>query len=162
MINRTFHQFIAYPASRRTRLKTSAHYVAHASFRNKLHLPGNFVFLYFPPWINIPTPMADETENKAAEKRPEPGYKKFTGSKLVPLPSPIQQPSDEESFPVFLGVGIALSILALITVFVLAFFSNKTKVNAPPPDVPNAAQNASVAPNPGISPASRSSKSSHY
>jgi len=162
MVNRTFHQFIVYPASRRTRLKTSPQHVAHAPSRNKLHLPGNFVFLYFPLWINIPTPMADETENKAAEKRPEPGYKKFTGSKLVPPPAPIQQPGDEESFPVFLGVGIALSILALITVFVLAFFSSKTKVAVPPPDAPNAARTAGATPGPGTSPSSRSSKSSHY
>ncbi|MGB8355677.1 MAG: hypothetical protein WCD79_17390 [Chthoniobacteraceae bacterium] len=102
--------------------------------------------------------MADETKNTAAEKRPEPGYKKFTGSKLVPLPTPIQQPSDEESFPVFLGVGIALSILALITVFVLAFFSNKTKVEVPPPDAANAVPAASAVPNPARPP----SKSSHY
>ena len=105
--------------------------------------------------------MADETKNKAAEKRPEPGYKKFTGSKLVPLPTPIQQPSDEESFPVFLGVGIALSILALITVFVLAFFTNKTKVNVPP-DGASAVTTASATPSPGTNPARPPSKSSHY
>jgi len=93
--------------------------------------------------------MADETEKKEPAQRPEPGYKRFGGAKLVPPPAPIQQPSDAETFPVFLGVGIALSILALITVFVLAFFSHKTKVNVPPADGANATQSATVAPRTG-------------
>jgi len=72
-----------------------------------------------------------ESEQKNSEQR-VPAYKKFGSAKLVPPPAPIPQLNEQQTFPVFLGVGIALSIAALITVFVLAFFSHKTKVNTVP------------------------------
>jgi hypothetical protein len=97
--------------------------------------------------------MTDETENKSAASKSElPGYKKFGGAKLVPLPTPVAQLGDEEKFPLFLGVGIALSILALITVFVLAFFSHKTKVIVPAEPGANPAISAGPVPVSGGSP----------
>jgi hypothetical protein len=75
--------------------------------------------------------MTDGTENKNDPPNPPPpGFKRFTGAKLVPPPAPISQSHDDEKFPVFLGVGIALSMLALITVVILSFTS--AKKSAPP------------------------------
>jgi hypothetical protein len=89
--------------------------------------------------------MMEDSKQKSAP--PEtPGYKKFGGAKLVPPPAPIPQLNDEQGFPVFLGVGIALSIAALLTVFILAFFSHKTKVNPPQAAASSPALSAGITP----------------
>lgn len=100
--------------------------------------------------------MADESENKSEAIKPaSPGFKKFGGAKLVPPPAPIPQLNDKEKFPVFLGVLIVMSILALVTVFVLAFFSEKTKSRHPvqPEAVPAQSAGASASVSPRVSPA---------
>lgn len=75
--------------------------------------------------------MTDEPENTNAASSPgKTGCKKFAGAKLVPLPMPIPQTDDTQRFPMFLGVGIALSILTLLTVFYLAMTCGKNRTNA--------------------------------
>lgn len=86
--------------------------------------------------------MTDGTENKDGSPKPvAPGFKRFTGAKLVPPPAPIQQHIERESFPVFLVAGIALSMAALILVFILSFTTAKRK--EPP----------AASPTPGATPA---------
>jgi len=100
--------------------------------------------------------MTDKTDNKdaSASKPEKPAYQRFGETKLVPPPAPIAQLNDEEKFPLFLGVGIAISIVALISVFVLAFMSHKTKVNTPPAGGASASASASAGLAAGSSPRS--------
>lgn len=87
--------------------------------------------------------MADDNKN-AAGSPPVPPFKKFGGAKLVPPPAPIQQLNGEERFPVFLGVGIVLSVLVLVAVFVLSFTSAKKKAHDEVPPAATPAASASV------------------
>ena len=73
-------------------------------------------------------------QNSESPKPASPGSKRYaSGAKLVPFPALIPQHQEKESFPVFLGVAIVLSLLVLITVFILAFTSPKKKAQAAPP-----------------------------
>ncbi|HWB59509.1 MAG TPA: hypothetical protein VG733_08455 [Chthoniobacteraceae bacterium] len=81
--------------------------------------------------------MADNNENRGQSPNPAtPGFKRFSGAKLVPLPSPIPQHVEKESFPVFLAVGIVLCIGVLIAVFVLSVTTVKRKSHASPSPTP--------------------------
>ena len=81
--------------------------------------------------------MTDGTKNNGDSSQPAcPGFKRFSGAKLVPLPSPIAQSNDKERFPAFLGAGIALSMLALVTVIILSFTTAKKKALSRPSPSP--------------------------
>jgi hypothetical protein len=83
--------------------------------------------------------MTDGTDNNGGSPKPAaPAFKRFAGAKLVPLPMPIAQSNDKESFPVFLGVGIVLSMAVLVTVFILSFTSAKKNAHPVPPPTPGA------------------------
>lgn len=70
--------------------------------------------------------MTNGIENHGDSPKPaSPGFKRYSGAKLVPLPSPIPQSNDKESFPVFLGMAIAFCILVLVAVFILSFTTTK-------------------------------------
>lgn len=51
--------------------------------------------------------------------------------KFAPALVPILETPPRENFPIFLGVGIALAILALATVFVLLIFSHPSSKKKP-------------------------------
>lgn len=79
-------------------------------------------------------PQPGKTNSKKSSKQ----------TKFAPSLVPILETPPREHFPIFLGVGIAVSILALATVFILLLFSHRTKT--PRPTGPQPASRAMTTP----------------